>query len=80
MGTSRLNDTLFLLFPLDADSTEAPVVGNSCDIGCIIGIILAILAVIVIAIVIAVVVFVLYKYLNDPATKLAKTDTEGLNG
>ncbi len=53
---------------------------SSCDVPCIIGIVLAILAVIVITTVVIVVAFVLYKYLNDPATKLAKTDAEGLNG
>jgi len=59
---------------------EGTTAQSSCDIACIIGIILAIIAVVVITVVVVVVAFVLYKYLNAPATKLAKTDTGGLNG
>ena len=53
---------------------------SSCDTGCIIGIVLAILGAIILSVVVALVVYAVYRYLSNPATKLAKTGTEGLNG
>ena len=53
---------------------------SSCDTGCIIGIVLAILGAIILSIVVVLVVYAVYRYLSNPATKLAKTGTEGLNG
>ena len=54
--------------------------GSSCDTGCIVGIVLAILGAIIMAVVVALVVYAVYSYLSNPATKLAKAGTEGLNG
>ena len=59
-------------------STDAST--SSCNTGCIIGIVLAILGAIILSIVVALVVYAVYRYLSDPATKLAKAGTEGLNG
>ncbi len=71
---------MYNVFVHSTASTTDSKASSSCDVACIIGIVLAILAVIIITTVVIVVAFVLYKYLNDPATKLAKTDAEGLNG
>ena len=68
-------------YTLTERSLGTPSASVSCDLGCIAGIVLAILVVIAAGIIIAVVVvYVLYKNLCGPATKLAKTDREGLNG
>jgi len=62
------------------EEITAAASGSSCDTGCIIGIVLAILGAIILSVVVVLVVYAVYRYLSNPATKLAKAGTEGLNG
>lgn len=57
-----------------------PGTGSRCSPGCIAGIVLAIIGAAIMAVVVALVVYAVYSYLSNPATKLAKAGTEGLNG
>jgi hypothetical protein len=71
---------LFLPPPPPPKTVNTSASTSSCNIGCIIGIVLAILGAIILSIVVVLVVYAVYRYLSNPATKLAKAGTEGLNG
>ena len=70
----------FSLLSLTLPPATSGQSSSSCSPGCIAGIVLAILGAIIMAIVVALVVYAVYSYLSNPATKLAKAGTEGLNG
>ena len=66
--------------PLPPSTGDTSASTSTCGTGCIIGIVLAILGAIILSIVVVLVVYAVYRYLSNPATKLAKAGTEGLNG